>query len=779
MARELVRTDRDPFAVAARSRRRFLRLVFPFLTALLLVAAIVLITLYTERVNRRDALALTEEVVAAIEEAVRLEVRAYLSPTAAAVRLLAEAVAARGIDGRLPADRSLERQMRGIMGATPELASIFVGDGEGDFLMVQRDGATLRTKLIRAGDGARVVRWVERDADGALSAAWLDPDDPYDPRERPWFDAALASEAVAWSDVYRFFTTGAPGVTASFRAPSAADLAPTVVGADLEIAEIGRFLGDLEIGTRGRAIIVTPDGGLVAYPAGLAPEDFEEVPAVGEIDDAVLREMFQRFRINRAARGIVVIDGVRHLASAAPLAEVVGRDWWVLLVAPEEDFIGFVATNARTSLALSGVVVLLATAVAILLTLQGMQSDARAARALRSEDRVRAQADTLKALAAVDGLADPDDAASLRRFATIAADAFAARRTSIWRLNADHTALACLESYDRERGAHTVATTLRADHLGPAWSRLTGPERFTTSDDGDPALRPLRELYLDGVGTTRLDAVPVRSDGRVLGALWLEDVDPEPLGPTATGIEALMARLLVPRLEALTGGEAGAPTSPRETDANVLALDAVSARREAHLLRALGSADALETVAPALVPRLAVAHVQLGDDVALARTDAADGACALHQLAATIRDEAGRHGIEYWRLGGDVVVAAVEASERDGAAATQAVADFALALQPACRDVARAAGRRTGFRSGIDVGPAFAAKGASGPDAAVIWGESCRLAARMAESAPASAIQITEAAYPQLARDYLLRRRGSFFVDEVGEIATYILAGRL
>jgi hypothetical protein len=49
----------------------------------------------------------------------------------------------------------------------------------------------------------------------------------------------------------------------------------------------------------------------------------------------------------------------------------------------------------------------------------------------------------------------------------------------------------------------------------------------------------------------------------------------------------------------------------------------------------------------------------------------------------------------------------------------------------------------------------------------------------MAESAPATSIQITEAAYGHLARDYLVRRRGSFFLDEVGRIATFILAGRL
>ena len=117
MRGERVDTDSDPFVVAERRHRRILCPIFPFLTALALIAAIVLITVYTERVNRRDALALTREVVWAVEQAVRVDVDAYLTPTAASVRLLAEAAAITGVAGSLPADRGLERQMRCILAA--------------------------------------------------------------------------------------------------------------------------------------------------------------------------------------------------------------------------------------------------------------------------------------------------------------------------------------------------------------------------------------------------------------------------------------------------------------------------------------------------------------------------------------------------------------------------------------------------------------------------------------------------------------------------------------
>ena len=61
MRDERVDTDVEAGVAPARRRRRLLRLLFPLFTALALVVAIVLITLYAERVNRRDALALTEE----------------------------------------------------------------------------------------------------------------------------------------------------------------------------------------------------------------------------------------------------------------------------------------------------------------------------------------------------------------------------------------------------------------------------------------------------------------------------------------------------------------------------------------------------------------------------------------------------------------------------------------------------------------------------------------------------------------------------------------------
>jgi len=789
---EVVNTDADPFAGLARRRARVARLVFPFLTALALIVAIVLITIYTERANRRDALELTDEVIRAVENTVRREVEAFLAPADATVRLVAQAVAEDGVAGTLAADRRLERLLRRVMTDTREFASAFVGDADGDFLMVQRREDALVTKLIRASDGERVVRWLERDGAGAVVATRNDPSDAFDPATRPWFERALRADTMAWSDVYRFFTTGALGVTASIMAPVGPDLPRTVVGVDLEIDALGEFLGELDLGAGGEAVIVETDGDVIAYPPQMAPADEAGVATIASFDDAVLAEAFERFRIFRAAEDIAIIDGGRYLVSATSLATIVQRDWWALLIVPEASFVGFVEANARTSLLLSSIVVLLATGVAVLLTVQGLQSDARMVRAARSEAAVDDQTRTLEALAAVEGLDDPDRPGPLRQFAAIAADAAAARRLSVWRLNPDATALACLECFDRAQRAHTAATTLRAEHLGEAWPWLAGAAPFTVwSEDDRPDLRRLSELYLGPAGIERLDVRPVTHEGRVLGAVWLEDVDRTARSPAAAGLERLLVRLIAPRLAALRRSDphldAGAPampeailpTAPAPTLATGL-VDTVVSRRDRALLEKLRRDGGADAVMPVLFPHLAVLAVRLGADAELARVAPGERTAPLVRIVEAAQAEASRLGVRYVALCGEFLIAA-EGFDATGepATAVAAIADLALALQPACRDATGGNSTRPAFRLGIDLGPAFATAPHDMAGCLNLWGEARRMATRMAESAPATAIQVTEAVYERLARDFLLRRRGSFFVDGVGEIGSYILSGRL
>src|SRR4030095_13104716 len=105
--------------------------------------------------------------------------------------------------------------------------------------------------------------------------------------------------------------------------------------------------------------------------------------------DPVLTAAFDRFRVEGQGRRIVEHEGARYISSATPLPGS-GRSWWVLIVVPEDDFIGFVASNNRTALAMSLIIVLAVVVLAGLLVRQGLRSD-RSIRLMTERGRLMAR----------------------------------------------------------------------------------------------------------------------------------------------------------------------------------------------------------------------------------------------------------------------------------------------------------------------------------------------------------------------------------------------------
>ncbi len=796
-AEEIVDTSLPPGETVVGTGRHWLRLLIPGIAALLLVAAIVGITLHNARVNREDALRLTEDLIQALETAVQREVQAYLAGPRAVARFMAD-IADGGIAGEPVEDAAIERVMRTMMRRVSTIGGIFIGDAEGDFLMVQRDEGTERlvTKFVANRPDARVVRLQERDGEDRLVDERIDPDDAYDPRTRGWFRDAVAHPGLRWSDVYRFFTTGELGITASVRADVAPGVRTTVAGVDLELAAMGRFLDRVDLGAEGRVAVIQTDGRLIAFPSG---RDWAgDVAAFGEaalhleaLGDPALNQAFQRFRVGGQTRSIALIGDARYIVSASSLAAVVGRDWWLLMVVPESQFVGFVADNARRSLFLSLAVVALAVLAAGILTYQGVQADARVARARRAERAIQDQGRVLAALGRIHGLADPHDDASLEALVRVAADALGARRLGVWRLDVANRRLLSLEIFDQETRGHTAAAALPADHLGPHWEALVAGRSFVveaTETSADPLVR----FYLAPSGTRELRSLPVvGADGKPAGALWLEDAGRLAARTSTTeGIAELVAGLVAPRLRrhaaeplsyaATREAPSAVPArgSLAEVAPEALRRADIRSQRERGLLRAIH--DRLggeERLAAAVFPRLAVLSLRFGDDLALAAR-AGDGGSLLEGLVARTAAAAERHGVRYLKLLGDEVVAADD-FDGDAAAAAKAIASLALDLQILCRESFAPHGGTPAYRIGIDVASAMGASTGFGDAAFDLWGDAVRLAGALSASAPSTSIQVSESAYEVLKTDYLLRRRGSFFIADVGAAETFVLVGTL
>src|ERR687892_1758014 len=173
---EIIDVDADPREARREFWRRIGRFGIPLAGVVLIVAAIIGIAFYSYQSNRNDALSLSQDLIETLNQRVRTEVQAYLAPAAHAVGTLAGMLPN---DGLSPAGRPvLEKLALQLLQDRPQLASLYVGDPEGNFLIVQRSPeGTWDTKVIEHDGAQRRVTWYRRDEAGQGEAVEGGPAD--------------------------------------------------------------------------------------------------------------------------------------------------------------------------------------------------------------------------------------------------------------------------------------------------------------------------------------------------------------------------------------------------------------------------------------------------------------------------------------------------------------------------------------------------------------------------------------------------------------------------
>lgn len=156
-------------------------------------------------------------------------------------------------------------QLRG----NSQFAGLFVGRPDGTFYFTTRDvshgGSAFRTKTITGSGDQRNVNSLWRKLDGTPLRSQSDPDDPYDPRSRSWYELAIQSEGPIWTTPYIFFTARRPGITAATAIRGEDGAIAAVVGIDIELDTLSRFLKSTTASLDGAAIIMDADGDIFAH----------------------------------------------------------------------------------------------------------------------------------------------------------------------------------------------------------------------------------------------------------------------------------------------------------------------------------------------------------------------------------------------------------------------------------------------------------------------------------------------------------------------------------
>ncbi len=769
---EVIDIGEDATEALARRRRAFLRVGLPVFGVLLIVASMLGIAYYADYANRRGALALTEEVLEALDRRIAVEVSAYLDPTARVALLMRDIVEGGAVGARRQLAESFAAS---ALRQIPQIALFSFADSDGNYVMVRRgEAGGIDTKIIANAPGARRVSWIRRDADGNVLREEEDPQDTYDPRTRSWYTGALGSDEVHWSEVYVFFTDREPGLTASVRWQGP-DGRMYVFGVDITLATLSRFLSRLEVGQTGKAMIVDGNGKLIAYPD---PEvmlrsttEGTITKRVDELGDPLLAAAYDRFRVEGRGRTTLTVGEDRYILSVSRIPAA-ARDWSVVILVPEKDFIGFVTANNRTALLMSQSVVALVIVFAFFLVRQGLRADRQARELLDRSRAITVQSAAFSRLATDANLFDPTSDAPPRALTDTLAEVSGARRASVWRLSADGRSLHCEDCCDAETGGHTAGTELHRDELPQFFAALSEGKEISVPDAAaHRQTAELHRLYMHPFGTRALLAEPVRQGERLVGVVWLEDAT-----RTAGARDFLRA---VANMVALRLGEPGAPEAPVPAPAPAAARQPPEGGRGTRSLTTELSLRALDpdTLAAEVYADVAVLVLKLTDPRLMAEQGPQGSAPIADALIRALQEIAAAHDVPYLKLMGEEIVAASGFSAGDADAALR-LADAAVAIRDRCNGLLGEDDNRQEYRLGLDVGIAIGSPVGQEPRVFNLWGEAVRTAESMADTALPGAIQVTEAAYERLAQSFLFRPRGRFWLPRVGEAQTFGLVGR-
>jgi len=815
-AREIVDISLDTRTRRQRLRRRFIRVVIPVGFLVLMIASMAFISIYSYHNNRKDALALSDDLLKTLDRQIAAEVQNYLSPASDMVKLAANIIEdpSFGITSR----SQIEPLAIQILKNYPQLTIFSIADVQGNFLMPKKmPGGSIDTKVIDRTDNTKQVKWIRRDTSGKVVAVEKVTDDTYDARTRPWYIGAVEARGLFWTDIYIFFTDQKPGVTAAMPVIDANDQLRGVLGADIELEELSTFLNNLSLGRNGRALIIDRQGRLVAFPQAdrvlKRVGDTLKPVMLDELGDPVLSRAYNRFKIEGHGHRILTVDNRRYLNSVSSLRSTVIRDWSVMIVVPEEDFVGFVKENFSRTLLMTGIIVILASVLAGLLVFQGLRADRNAQEVLSRKQEVEAQSRAFSKLASDVSIFDATDAGSLGRLTETVSEAASVRRSSFWQFDSNGTQMVCADCYDRESRGHTQGTLMERKDFPQLFKFLQNGEEIVISDTVEEAhFSELHRVYLQPMGCRALLAVPVTHNGQTGGALWLEhegqarpwDLEDISFAKAIAGLLALRLsaakKQMLPAMDPDGGADSSGPVDGKHKtpDKAVAGVELESSAAQRPARTRSNSAPAPNSDRPASFADLlkdrgyddkvldadiyvdvTVLVLRFIDPLSLAKSiEAGHSRSVVDSLVCHFEELAQAYGLDYWNIANDQIVCAAGLGE--GATDhTRMMADIALELQDHCTHLFADLDKRMAFRIGIDRGAVIGSPLGRHQRSYNIWGDALGAAIKMVDNGVTGGIHVSEAAYRPLRKSFVFKVRGSFYLKNFGEISTYLLTGRI
>lgn len=204
----------------------------------------------------------------------------------------------------------------------------------------------------------------------------------YDPRTRPWYEAAKKANKPTWSEVFPASSSKNTSLQISPVRPMY-DVNGKLQGVlciNIRLSRITDFIDNLYISPNGQSFIIERSGDLVASSTIKQPfkvinkgdeNEIERINATkseNPILSAAIENLQKEFAldtINTSQEIRFSLQGEIYFATVMPISDGKGIDWLAVVVVPENDFMAKINANNRTTILLCFLTLIASTGIGI------------------------------------------------------------------------------------------------------------------------------------------------------------------------------------------------------------------------------------------------------------------------------------------------------------------------------------------------------------------------------------------------------------------------------
>jgi diguanylate cyclase (GGDEF)-like protein len=250
----------------------------------------------------------------------------------------------------------------------------YYGDQQGRFFGLWRySESEAELRLRTQGSGPREIRRFVG-INGELQSP-MQETRIFDPRERPWYRAAMGGAVPTWTSIYIDFKTSELVATRARRVDNAEGALAGVVATDLSLKQVNQFLTQLALSKNGVAMVVETNGDLIGVSRGphlkQGPGTENQRLNAADSPDPMVAATYRAVRSAlstqdaQSPRTDVFDDpnGRPVQVGYARLRDNSGLDWTIMVAVPRHDFLYRIEENfVRTG------VLSVAAAIAVVIT---------------------------------------------------------------------------------------------------------------------------------------------------------------------------------------------------------------------------------------------------------------------------------------------------------------------------------------------------------------------------------------------------------------------------